>query len=325
LSVDEARFDFSHYKSIDDDEIDEIEKLANNFIKQSVSVEKKVFERNDAEKKFGFRLYQGGVPPGNLIRVLHIPGVDVEACGGMHVDNTCEIDKIKIVKTERIQDGVNRIIFAAGKMVDRFNDQEKSVYEDVLAVLKQRYLILDFDVDISDNLKQASKIFSVPINQLGKTIKRFLGEVKKKEIVEVQNVKEACLNLFDIWKSEQKKRKMISADDVDVFKDKAVLIPGTSIGLIIGVSDLDSIALVSEITSEDNYVVHIYDGSKIVSSASENVDIDLRDIAVEVGKILGGSGGGKPRLTQSGGPRKEKINEALDKARLLTIAKFKNN
>jgi alanyl-tRNA synthetase len=41
-----------------------------------------------------------------------------------------------------------------------------------------------------------------------------------------------------------------------------------------------------------------------------------------VGKILGGSGGGKPKITQSGGPNKEKAREALKKAKELTIAAF---
>ena len=53
--------------------------------------------------------------------------------------------------------------------------------------------------------------------------------------------------------------------------------------------------------------------------------MDLRDIAVEVGKVLGGSGGGKPKLTQSGGPKKDKIDDALEKARELTIKKLKKD
>ncbi|RLF52322.1 MAG: hypothetical protein DRN24_03480, partial [Thermoplasmata archaeon] len=43
----------------------------------------------------------------------------------------------------------------------------------------------------------------------------------------------------------------------------------------------------------------------------------------EVGKILGGSGGGKPRLTQSGGPNKDRVGEALEKAKELTIEEIK--
>ena len=58
--------------------------------------------------------------------------------------------------------------------------------------------------------------------------------------------------------------------------------------------------------------------------ASDNVPIDLRIIAPEIGKILGGSGGGKPKMTQCGGPNKSKISEALEKAKKLTKNKLKN-
>ena len=65
-------------------------------------------------------------------------------------------------------------------------------------------------------------------------------------------------------------------------------------------------------------MAHIFDGNKLVSMASDNVNIDLREIAPEIGKILGGRGGGKPKLTQSGGPKKENINKALELAKKLT-------
>ena len=56
--------------------------------------------------------------------------------------------------------------------------------------------------------------------------------------------------------------------------------------------------------------------------ASGNVHIDLREIAPEIGKITGGSGGGKPKMTQCGGPNKDKIEEALELARQLTKKKL---
>jgi len=52
--------------------------------------------------------------PAGSIRVVEIPGWDAEACGGLHVENTEDVGMIKIIRTERIQDGVERLIFAAG-------------------------------------------------------------------------------------------------------------------------------------------------------------------------------------------------------------------
>ncbi len=85
----------------------------------------------------------------------------------------------------------------------------------------------------------------------------------------------------------------------------------------------DAITIAGAIIKEPGYIVHIYDGKKLVSAASDDVEIDLRPLASEIGKILGGSGGGKPKLTQCGGPNKEKIHEALKKAKELTIQNLK--
>ena len=72
-------------------------------------------------------------------------------------------------------------------------------------------------------------------------------------------------------------------------------------------------------------MVHIFDGDKIVSMASENVNIDLREIVIEIGKILGGGGGGKPKMTQCGGPNKNRVDEALEKAKQQTKVKLERN
>lgn len=70
--------------------------------------------RSDAEKKYGMTIYQGGAVPGKSVRIVEIPGVDVEACGGTHLNNTSETGKIKIIKSQKIQDGIVRLKFTAG-------------------------------------------------------------------------------------------------------------------------------------------------------------------------------------------------------------------
>ena len=321
LGVNEARFDFSHYKSISEQEIKEIEKLANEFIKREILVEKKVMTRNDAERTYGFRLYQGGVPPGNKIRVLNIPGIDVEACGGTHLNNIKEVEKIRILKAERIQDGVNRIIFAAGKMVDAYQKEENELYKKIVENLGTVYKIKE-QKNVSEQLKESSKILSVSVDQLDKTIKRFLKETGEIEKTTVIDLTEACKHLFNEWKNVQKMKKKVSSDEIDRLKSRAETVPGTQIKVITGLSEFDSIATAGTITNEEGYVVHIYDGKKLTSSASGNVDIDLREIAPEIGKILGGSGGGNKKLTQCGGPKKDNIKEALELAKKLTKKKL---
>ena len=321
LGVNEARFDFSHYKSITEDEIKQIQTRANTHITKGSPVEKRIMERNNAEHTFGFRLYQGGVPPGNHIKVLNIPGLDVEACGGTHLANINEIEKIRIIKTERIQDGINRIIFAAGKMVDLFQKEEEKLYQTIIAQL-QPYFNIQNHNQISQQLHAAEKIFSVPKNHLNKTITRFLKETHLEKAQQASDLNQACNLLFTQWKATQKTKKKVASNEIQNLLDNAETIPGTNIKLITGRTSADATVVAGELTQQPNIIAHIFDGKKITSAASENVAINLQEIAPEIGKILGGSGGGKPKLTQSGGPQLDKIQDALKTAKQLTKKKF---
>ena len=61
-----------------------------------------------------FRIYQGGAVPSANVRIVNIENWDIEACGGTHVNKTRQLGLIKIIKTERVQDGVVRLEFVAG-------------------------------------------------------------------------------------------------------------------------------------------------------------------------------------------------------------------
>jgi len=70
-------------------------------------------------------LYQGGVVPGNKLRVVNIEGIDTEACCGTHCDSTAEVGWIKLVKTQRISDGIVRLYYVAHeKAISKMNDEQ---------------------------------------------------------------------------------------------------------------------------------------------------------------------------------------------------------
>jgi len=327
LSVENARFDFAHFKSLSENEIKEVEKQSNKFINEEIQVEKHVFDRNTAEKKYGFRLYQGGVPPGNSIRVLNIPDVDVEACGGTHLNNIGEIEKIRILKSERIQDGVNRVFFAAGDMVDAYQKEEQQMYETLVSILHPVYIINQHET-VSKQLSDISNQFSVPVDQIPKTLKRFLKEAKKSlpKNKEVATLTEAGTHLFKVWKKSKKKKKSISEEEISSLLHQAESIPGTEIKVLTAKTETESNATAGALIAQGGIVVHIYDGKKITSAASDDVKIDLRkEIAPTVGTMIGGSGGGRPKMTQSGGPKKENVDDALEKAKALTIQSLKQD
>jgi alanyl-tRNA synthetase len=113
-----SRLDVTHYKLPTEEEIAKIERLANEVVMSNLPVKAVVMPRNEAEAKYGFIIYQGGVVPAKDVRVLVIGGdepYDVQACGGTHLSNTGQIGLIKIARVERIADGVVRFIFTTGK------------------------------------------------------------------------------------------------------------------------------------------------------------------------------------------------------------------
>src|SRR5437764_931276 len=147
-----ARLDITHYDALTEAEVARIEELANAEVLGHHQVRAKVMARDVAEKKFGFRLYQGGSVPGGELRVVEIPKWDVEACGGTHVSRTSDVSLIKILRSTRIQDGVVRLEYAAGKGA-------------LDAMRKQ-----------SDDLRRAADILSVPPDQVVSAAERLVAE-----------------------------------------------------------------------------------------------------------------------------------------------------
>ena len=139
----------------------------------------------------------------------------------------------------------------------------------------------------------------------------------------VKDLNEAGKKLFKLWKKKQKEKKKVSTDEITDLLENAVETEN-GIKIVTACTETEATSVAGRLTKTKSVVAHIYDGKKLVSMASENIDIDLRKIAPEIGKILGGSGGGKTHMTQCGGPNKDKINEALEKAITLTKNILKN-
>jgi alanyl-tRNA synthetase len=154
-----SRIDIRHFKHITPDELHKIEVAANRMIMASQPVEVEIEDRTKAEQKYGFSLYQGGVPPGREIRVVKVAG-DIEACAGTHCNSTGEVGLVKIIRVEHIQDGIERIEFAAG----------------IAAIYYMQHL--------EGIVRSSADVLSVQDENLPSTVTRFFNEWKeqRKEI-----------------------------------------------------------------------------------------------------------------------------------------------
>ncbi|MGC9116848.1 MAG: alanine--tRNA ligase-related protein, partial [Conexivisphaera sp.] len=127
---DGARLDVTHHSALTREQVEAIERLANEIVQQDLPVDVQVMPRGRAESLYGFRLYQGGAVPERELRVVKVGDFDVEACGGTHVTRTGEIGCIRILRSERIQDGVVRLEFVAGmRAVEHSMGQARALSE----------------------------------------------------------------------------------------------------------------------------------------------------------------------------------------------------
>ncbi len=211
--IDKARIDITHYDSLSDEEIKKIEEKANEIVDKKIKVIKSFIPRTEAEKKYGMLIYQGGVPIGKNLRIVNIEGIDVEACGGTHLDNTEEAGKIKILKSNKISDSIVRIEFKSGKAALSELNKETSILEETASILncskeevpgraeelfnkwknvvkKGKFTKEDF-ILVSEKkeqgsdqelLKKTALILKTQLEFVPKTAKRFLDEIKHKKI-----------------------------------------------------------------------------------------------------------------------------------------------
>lgn len=175
--VDKAHIDLTHYESLTEEQLKEIECVANEIVKRDIAIKTGFMSRDDAEKKYGMEIYQGGAVPGAELRMVQIPEIDVECCGGTHLHSTKEAGEIKLLKASKIQDGVIRLTFTAGKAAKKTESQNEGVLDAV------------------------KKLMNAPENQLpGKTIELFekwKKAVKKKQEITAAEAQLTSTAVFD--------------------------------------------------------------------------------------------------------------------------------
>ncbi|MDI6887395.1 MAG: alanine--tRNA ligase [Candidatus Thermoplasmatota archaeon] len=280
-TLDFARLDISHFARITSEELKKIELEANRIVAENIKIDKKFVSRNEAEQKYGFRLYQGGVPPGNKIRVVKINEFDVQACAGTHCKTTNEVGLIKITRHERIQDGIERLEFVAGE-----------------ATLKE--------IQKADSiLREASLKLRTTPSELLRTIDNFIEDWKllRKEVETLREYKAKSEVKKLALKPESVGNIKIISDILPLDRDELFVLAGELI------KHDNIVTILGSDKEEANFVI----------ARSMNLDfIDCAELAKECAKLLNGSGGGKKDFAQGGGAKKEALKQALEMAKKST-------
>ncbi len=274
-----SRLDVTHYERLSEEDLKQIEKLANQIVFENRDVKAFWMDRNEAEQKYGHSLYQGGVVPGEEIRVVDIQDWNAQACAGTHCTSTGEVGLIKIIGRERIQDGVERLIFASGNSVlEALQEQE-------------------------ERLKKAANTLRAEPGEIDKAVEKIFEKWKSSK-------KEADLlrsRLADLLSKDLSEK----AEELDKGLE--------FVSEVIESSDMDELVKIGEkmTKNRDNLVVILGsadDSAQVVAMAGDEAlekGVDCGKIISNSADILGGGGGGRPEMGQGGGSKVEKLDRAI--------------
>ena len=282
-----SRLDISHYRRLSSEEVHKIEILANGAIAADMKIDVTWYPRNEAEARYGFRLYQGGAVPGKDIRVVKTGDWDVEACAGTHLRSTLEVGFVKIVYTERVQDGVERLGYAVG-------------LEALKAVQKQETMLL-----------KVSEALTAPVEKLDKTAEKIVKELKDANVEKRKLIKELAEKESASGQTKTAETT-VEADGIAIVK--------RDFGEVIDVNRMLQTA--TETIKRNEATVTLFYGSdektcRLMVMAGETAvqkGINCGNIVKEVAPIFGGGGGGRPNFAQGGGTKPEKLKEAVNAA-----------
>ena len=280
--VNYGRLDITHHSALNKEEVERIEKTANEIVMKNLDVNIKEYERGESEQKFSFRIYQGGVVPSNKVRIVNISNFDIEACGGTHVNRTGDIGLIKILKSERIQDGVVRLEFVAGQAaINHIKNQDRNVsfISQSLGSSKEK-LTDSFKKHLDESEKLRTKI---------KILLRKTSPILAKSIsYNSTQITPEGVKLYTIFDNELDEEFHIVVGEKSITLDPFLI-------------------YISLIPKGEGIRVIVF-----VGESARKYGIKAGKIAKIFSVNLGGSGGGDSKFGQGGGKFKNKIEEVLN-------------
>jgi alanyl-tRNA synthetase len=263
---------------------------------RNIPVETAWMPRNEAENRYGFRLYQGGAVPGKEIRVVRAGDWDVEACAGTHLKNTGELGFIKMIHTERVQDGVERLTYSVGiPAVKAVQENERLLWK-------------------------VSETLTAPLEKLDKTAERLVKDLKEANAERRKLIKELA---------ERESTGLAGKTAEEVEEINGIKLLKRDFKEEIDVNRMVQTA--NEIIKRDDATVTMFYGSdgknaRIMVMAGKKAlekGVNAGEMVREASAIMGGGGGGKPNFAQGGGTHVGKLSEAIKKAEETLEKKLK--
>ena len=279
VSPDALRFDFSHFQKLTDDELRQVEMLANRKIRANFSLEEHRDTPIEEAKAMG-AMALFGEKYGDSVRVIKF-GESVELCGGTHVKSTGEIGLVRIVNEGSVAAGVRRIEAVTAEVAERAYYHQC----DQLKTLKQ------FFNNAPDLVQAVHK--SIEENAgLKKQIENFIEE-------KVVQMRQTLIDTaFDI--NGVKVARFLGEASPEIVRSLVAFLKGKFAN--------EKFVFVAGTTNNDKPSITIFLSQLMVAEGYNAVNM-VREAAKEIQ----GGGGGQPFMAQAGGKNPDGLNVAVDK------------
>ena len=263
------RFDFSHFQKVEKEELEQIESLVNQKIREAIALEEaRNVPFDEAVSKGAMALF--GEKYGDTVRVITFDkDYSVELCGGTHVSNTATIGSLKITQETSVAAGVRRIEAVTGTRADDMIKSKMTLLESVSAELGNPQDVLKaLQALKKENTEVNAKLAEFENQQLGG-----LKEKLKQSITQINGVN-AIVEIVEVANAAQAK------DLCFQFKEE--------------IEDLFCV-LLADISGKPSISIMISDS--LIKDKGWNAGQLIREWAKEVR----GGGGGQPFFAQAGG------------------------
>jgi len=270
------RFDFSHPKAMTTQEIQAVERLVNQQIRENSPTELSVSGLAEARERGAIAFFDEKY--GEAVRVITMGDFSKEVCGGTHVARTGDIGLFKIISEGATASGVRRVEAVTGESaMDWLFDSDNQIKQ------------------LADALKAKPSNLAERIQQMAeqnRTLQKALSQARAK--LAGASVSELLVKAQDV-EGIKVLATVIDAADRDTLRsslDKLKEKLGDCVVILASVND-DQVQLVAGV-------------SKSITSK-----VKAGDVMKHVASQVGGKGGGRPDLAQGGGTEPDKLPDAL--------------
>ena len=277
VAPDRLRFDFTHSAQVKDRDLERVEELVNEKVRDDLEVSPFWTDLEEALKLGALALF--GEKYGHRVRVVRIGDFSVELCGGTHLDKTGQVGLFKIVDEGAVAAGVRRLEAVTGAAALSFVNQEQTALRRAAGLLK--IPPLDLPQRLAKLLEE-QRLLAKQLEVLGSRLARARAQEILAGARQVGDVTVVAARLDGL-----------DAEGLRAVIDSVRERLGSGIVCLGSVTD-GKVSLVTAVTKD---LVSRFHAGQLIK---------------EVAGVVGGSGGGRPELAQAGGKDPSKLEQALN-------------